>query len=155
MLEHIFRNINDIRVFDIMVEFILNEEDEKKDFEELSKMNNIDFIDFDNLVDMLEYPEYKRIELEDSLDHLVRQKILGIRKIRMDATTGCEICKYSDKFGYERLYGHRDHVAEQINVEYVNNYYMENNRTTGLLRNAIFNHILTIVGGEHRGEYDE
>lgn len=164
MLEHIFRNISDIRIFDLMTDYVLDKYEKEELDESLNESlvnnkiltcNDVNTVNTDEIMELLDYNEYKRIEAQDSLDHLVRQKILGIRKIRMDATTGCEICKYSDKFGYERLYGHRDHVAEQINVEYVNNYYMENNRTTGLLRNAIFNHILTIVGGEHRGEYDE
>ena len=76
MIEHIFRNINDIRVFDIMVEFVLGEEEEKKEVNELN-LKETNIIDFDGIMDMLSYKDYKRIEVEDSLDHLVRQKILG------------------------------------------------------------------------------
>ena len=41
MLEHIFRNINDIRIFDVMTEFISDD----------------CTVDIDEIMDMLEYPE--------------------------------------------------------------------------------------------------
>ena len=160
MLEHIFRNINDIRIFDLMTDFVLD----KYEIEELDKIldhertltrNDVNTVNIDEVIELLDYNEYKRVEVQDSLDHLARQKILGIRKIRMDGTAGCIVCKYSDKFGYTRPYEHRDHIAEQTNIEFVDNYYMEDNRLTGLLRNAIFNHVLITVGDENRGEYDE
>lgn len=141
MLEHIFRNINDIRVFDVMVEFVLNDEDEKKDFEELSKLSEISIIDFDNIMDMLEYPEYKRIELEDSLDHLVRQKILGIKKEKMEGTTGCKVCKYAEKLKIPRMGEHKKHLPEQASIGYGDNYYMKVNEITNGLRSAAFAHI--------------
>ena len=141
MLEHIFRNINDIRVFDVMVEFVLSEEDEKKDFEELSKLSEVNIIDFDNIMDMLEYPEYKRIELEDSLDHLVRQKILGIKKEKMEGTTGCKVCKYADRLKIPRMGEHKKHLPEQVSIGYCDNYYMKINEITNGLRSGAFAHI--------------
>lgn len=160
MLEHIFRNISDIRIFDLMTDFVLDkyaqeELDKSLEYDRVLARNDVNTVNIYEIMELLDYNEYKRIDVQDSLDHLVRQKILGIRKIRMDGTTGCEICKYSDKFGYQRLYGHEDHVVKQINIEFIDNYYMEENRTTGLLRNAIFNHVLMTVGDKCRGEYDE
>ena len=148
MLEHIFRNINDIRVFDVMVEFILNEEDEKKDFEELSKLDKIDFIDFDGIRDMLEYPEYKRIELEDSLDHLVRQKILGIKKEKMEGTTGCKVCKYAERLKIPRMGEHKKHIPEEVSIGYRDNYYMKMNEITNGLRSGAFAHIFLTLEDE-------
>ena len=148
MLEHIFRNINDIRVFDIMVEFVLNEEDEKKDFEELSKLGKIDFIDFDGMMDMLEYPEYKRIELEDSLDHLVRQKILGIKKEKMEGTTGCKVCRYAERLKIPRMGEHKKHIPEEVSIGYRDNYYMKMNEITNGLRSGAFAHIFLTLEDE-------
>lgn len=148
MLEHIFRNISDIRVFDAMVEFILGEEDEKKDFEELSKQSEINIIDFDNLMDMLEYPEYKRIELEDSLDHLIRQKILGIKKEKMEGTSGCKVCKYADRLKIPRMGEHKKHISEQVSIGYCDNYYMKINEITNGLRSAAFAHIFLTLEDE-------
>ena len=82
MLEHIFRNIDDIRIFDIMAEFVSSE----------------CTLDRDEIMDMLEYPEYKRVQVEDSLDYLVRQHILSIVQKKEEGKTGCNICKYLDKF---------------------------------------------------------
>ena len=144
MLEHIFRNINDIRVFDVMTDFVLDkyekeELDKTLSCEEVLGHDSNGIVDIDEIMEILEYAEYKRIEVEDSLNHLVREKILGIKKVRMEGVTGCKLCKYSDKFGFPRMYGHSSHIAEQISIGFVDNYYMEENKLTGLLRNAIFN----------------
>lgn len=157
MLEHIFRNINDIRVFDAMTDFVLDKYEKEEldkilDCEELLGHNTNDIVDIDELMEILEYSEYKKIEVEDSLNHLVREKILGVKKVRMEGATGCKLCKYSDKFGFPRLYGHNSHVAEQISIGFINNYYMEDNKLTGLLRNAIFNHVLLTMGSECDGD---
>ena len=77
-LEHIFRNLNDIRVFDIMESFL----DEK------------DAIEIYDVLEMLNYPESEIIQIEDSIEHLVRQKILCETTIKAEIQTGCKICKY-------------------------------------------------------------
>ncbi len=147
MLEHIFRNINDIRIFDVMVEFILNEEDEKKEFDEKSKLN-IDIIDFNGIMDMLDYKDYKRIEVEDSLEHLVRQQILGIKKVKTEGKTGCKICRYAEKLKIPKLGEHKKHLPEEISIGYMDNYYMKINEITNGLRSAAFSHIFLTLEEE-------
>jgi len=100
MLEHIFRNINDIRVFDIMTEFVSSDST----------------VDIDDIMDMLEYPEYKRIEVEDSVDYLMRQHILSIAQKKLEGKTGCKICSYLDKFKVPRIGEHKTHLPEQTNI---------------------------------------
>ena len=157
MLEHIFRNINDIRVFDAMTDFVLDKYDKEEldktlNCEEVLGHNSNGIVDIDEIMEILDYGEYKRIEVEDSLNHLIREKILGVKKVRMESVTGCKICKYSDKFRFPRLYGHHSHIAEEIKIGFVNNYYMEDNKLTGLLRNAIFNHVFLTMGEEDGGD---
>lgn len=122
MLEHIFRNINDIRVFDVMTEFVSND----------------CTIDIDEIMDMLEYPEYKRIQVEDSIDHLVRQHILNIVQKKVEGKTGCNVCKYLNKFKIPRMGEHNTHVPEQTSIGFVNQYYMNDNPITQALRGAVF-----------------
>ena len=147
MLEHLFRNINDIRVFDVMTDFILSEEEEKKDPNE-----NVDIkrnsVDIDEIMDILDYREYKRIELDNSLDHLVRQKVLGIKKIKIEGRTGCKICKYTDMFKIPRMGEHKTHISEKISTDYINNYYMKTNEITNGLRSATYAHIMISIGDE-------
>jgi predicted nucleic-acid-binding Zn-ribbon protein len=132
MLEHIFRNTGDIRLFDIMTEST-----EPKDA-----------LDFDEISDMLEYPEYKRIELEDSIDHLIREKILGIEKEKTYSKTGCKICKYTDMFKIPRMGEHKSHVKEEMQPCYIDKYYMLSNDITNPLRAATFSHILLTIEDE-------
>jgi hypothetical protein len=154
MLEHIFRNVNDIRVFDAMVEFVL-EGDEKHIDEIPDESIERDVIDADEIMDLLDYNEYKRIEIEDSIDHLVRQKILCVRKIKMEGTTGCKICKYADKLHVPRIGEHKTHVAEETSIGHMNNYYMKMNEITNALRSAAFAHIfLTLEDEIEGGKYE-
>lgn len=132
MLEHIFRNINDIRVFDIMTEFVSSE----------------CTIDIDEIMDMLEYPEYKRIQVEDSVDHLVRQHILSTVQKKVEGKTGCNICKYLDKFKIPRMGEHKTHVPEEVSIGFVDEYYMKDNHITQALRGAVFAHVFTVEGLE-------
>lgn len=140
MLEHIFRNINDIRVFDAMVDFVLDG-DEKHINEIPDESIEKDVVDIDEIMDILDYGYYKRAEVEDSVDHLVRQKILGIRKIKMEGKTGCKICKYTDKFHVPRIGEHKSHIAEEVSIGYIHNYYMKMNEITNGLRSAAFAHV--------------
>jgi hypothetical protein len=141
----VFRNIDDIRVFDVMVEFVLDEDEEKVDVNKISDFVSMDIIDTDGVMDMLGYKEYKRIGVEDSLDHLVRQKILGIKKVKMEGTTGCKVCKYADKLHVPRIGEHKKHVAEQVSIGYIDNYYMKTNDITNGLRAAAFAHVFLTI----------
>jgi hypothetical protein len=132
MLEHIFRNINDIRIFDTMTEFVSNDYT----------------IDIDEIMDMLEYPEYKRIEVEDSVDHLVKQHILSTIQKKIEGKTGCKICTYLDKFKIPRFGEHKTHIPEQMNIGLVDEYYMKDNPITQALRGAVFAHVFVVEGLE-------
>jgi hypothetical protein len=132
MLEHIFRNINDIRIFDVMTEFLS------------SDYTN----DIDEIMDMLEYPEYKRIQVEDSVDHLVRQHILNIVQKKVEGKTGCKICKYLDKFKIPRMGEHKTHVSEQTNIGFIDEYYMKDNLITRSLISAVFANVFIAEGLE-------
>lgn len=132
MLEHIFRNIDDIRIFDVMTEFVSSD----------------CTIDIDEIMDMLEYPEYKRIQVEDSVDHLVRENMLSIVQKKVEGKTGCNICKYLDRLKLPRLGEHKTHIPEEVNIGSVNEYYMIDNPVTQSLRSAIYAHISISEGLE-------
>lgn len=136
MLEHIFRNIDDIRVFDLMTDF--PEEDISED---TIDGFHVGTIDTDEMMDMLEYPEYKRIELEDSVEHLVREEILGIKKIKEEGRTGCKVCKWTDRLKMPRIGDHKSHKPEEICVGDIDNYFMKDNNMTRALRSAVYAHI--------------
>lgn len=136
MLEHIFRNINDIRVFDLMTDF--PEEDIKEGSDEEFHLGIVDTSD---IMNMLDYPEYKRIEVIDSINHLVREEILGVKQIKIEGKTGCEVCKWTDKFKIPRVGGHKSHKPEEVNIGDIDNYFMKYNDITRLLRSAVFQHI--------------
>ena len=104
---------------------------------------------------MLDYREYKRIGMEDSLDHLVKQKILGIKKVKMEGITGCKICKYADKLHIPRIGEHKTHFAEEVSIGYIDNYYMKMNEITNGLRSAAFAHVfLTIEDQIEDGKHE-
>ncbi len=148
MLEHIFRNINDIRIFDLMVDFVIDKE-KQEDVDKIPDESiEDDVVDIDVIMDMLDYREYKRLEVEDSVDHLVRQKVLGIRKIKVEGSTGCKICMYADKLKIPRIGSHKSHVSEQTSIGYVDNYYMKTNAITNGLRSAAFSHIFLTLDNE-------
>lgn len=152
MLEHIFRNIDDIRIFDVMVEFVLDKDNEKADIGTIEDLVKMDIIDEDGIMDMLDYSEYKRIGVEDSLDHLVRQKILGIKKVKIEGKTGCKVCKYADKLHIPRVGEHKTHVAEEVSIGYIDNYYMKVNEITSGLRSAAFAHVFLTIEDEIEGD---
>lgn len=132
MLEHIFRNINDIRIFDVMTSFVSSDST----------------IDIDEIMEILEYPAYKQIEVEDSVDYLVRQHILGIVQIKEEGKTGCKICKYLDKFKIPRMGEHKTHMPEQTNIGFIDEYYMKDNPITQSLISAIYSHVFISEGLE-------
>lgn len=134
MLEHIFRNINDVRIFDVMTEFVSSDIT----------------VDIDEIMDMLEYPEYKRIQIEDSIDYLVRQHILGIIQKKEEGKTGCNICKYLDKFNIPRMGEHKTHIPEQKSIGFVDEYYMIDNPITKSLISAIYAHVFISEGLEEQ-----
>lgn len=139
MIEHIFRNINDIRVFDLMTEFIPKDE---------KVVNDHEAVDIDEIMNLLEYNEYKHIEIEDSVEHLVRQQILGIKKVEVEGTNGCKICRYMEKLKLPKFGEHLTHVSEHKNKGTIDNYYMKDNPITESLRHAIYSHVFIVEGLE-------
>jgi hypothetical protein len=137
MLEHIFRNIDDIRIFDVMVDFVLDEDEEKVDINKVLDSVSMNIIDTDGIMDIL-----------DSLGHLVRQKILGIKKVKMEGTTGCKTCKATDEAGVPRTGEHKTHLAEEVSIGYIDNYYMKINEVTNGLRSAAFAHVFLTLENE-------
>ena len=124
MLEHIFRNLNDIRVFDLMTEFDEN-----------------DYIEICSILELLEYNESDRIQIEDSIEHLIKEQVLNVKQIKEETKTGCKICKITDRLGLPRFGSHTSHVAEKKGLGNVNTYYMQDNGITRALRTATFAHI--------------
>lgn len=147
MMEHIFRNINDIRVFDMMTDFVI--EDSK-----VEEVEDKGIVDIDEIMDMLEYNEYKRVEVEDSVDHLVRNEILGIKKVKVESKSGCKICKWTDKLKLPRMGEHITHKSEDVQIGDIHNYYMKNNQLTELLRCAAFGHVFMMSEKEGKEEND-
>lgn len=145
MLEHIFRNMDDIRIFDLMTEFPEKDIPEKEIVEDNLSLG---VVDINDIIDMLDYGEYKRIEVEDSIDHLVRSQILCIKKIRIEGKTGCRICKWTDKLKLPRIGDHKSHKPEEISVGEVNNFCMKDNELTQLLRAAAFKHVMMMLDDE-------
>lgn len=145
MLEHIFRNINDIRIFDLMTEFPEKDIPEKDTTEDHLSLG---VLDIDDIMDMLEYNEYKRIEIEDSIEHLVRSQILGIKKIKIEGKSGCRICKWTDKLKIPRIGEHKSHKPEEISIGEIDNYFMKDNDLSQLLRAAAFQHVMMMLESE-------
>jgi len=120
-LEHIFRNITDIRVFDII---------SCLDTPESAS-------DIDEIIDLMDYNRCEQIQVQDSIDHLVKKKIIKIIKIPVKASTGCERCKESDEAGLPRDITHETHASyrEFTVTEY--RYCFEINKLTFLLTGAV------------------
>jgi len=155
MLEHIFRNIDDIRIFDLMVEFVMGEDEEKADINKISDFVSTNIVDKNEIMDLLDYGEYKRVGIEDSLDHLVRQKVLGVKKVKMEGTTGCKICRYTDKLRVPRIGEHKKHIAEEVSIGYADKYYMRTNEITKGLRSAAFAHVFLTLDDQIEGGKNE
>jgi hypothetical protein len=116
-MENIFRNLNDIRVFDIMVD--------------IDKDNPIDTHE---ILDLLDYPYREIIQIQDSIDHLVKEKILSTKLVQEETHTGCEICVE----GEPKLSGHEYHKPYKIELIGIEKYFFLYNNLTGLLVSAIF-----------------
>ena len=123
-LEHVFRNLNDIRIFDIMESFL-----EEKDA-----------IDIDTILELLNYQESEIIQIEDSIEHLIKQRILYKTTIKAEIQSGCKLCKYTDKFMKYRLHGHKDHVLHYKEMIDIPAYFMCNIDLVVALRSAVFQH---------------
>lgn len=116
-LEHIFRNLNDIRVFDMMTDF-----------------NDIDYpVSIDDILEILSYPQREIIQIEDSVRHLISQQILKIVLVPEETTTGCKDCKS----GIPRKKGHEFHKIYEIKTVNDVKYYMDNNNCTRFLVSAV------------------
>lgn len=123
-LEHIFRNLNDIRLFDVMSDLI----GEKS------------AVDIDFILELLDYPQREFIQIEDSIKHLVETKILGIHLSPEETTTGCYICRQTDESLITRCEGHENHVLQKTEIVNVENYYMlSNNLTVSLIESVMIN----------------
>lgn len=128
MLEHIFRNINDIRVFDV-----------------LDMMNVIDkeyTVDIDDILDVLDYGESERIQIEDSIEHLIKSKILEIVEEEVTGWTGCRTCLYTDKLKLPRLGEHKKHKPYEVSKGNIDKYYIVDNDVTWALKTAVFKNVM-------------
>ena len=65
-MEHIFRNINDTRVFDLFAEMGFGKDD---------------CIDIYDVIELLECGEIERIQIEDSIEHLIKERVLSVELI--------------------------------------------------------------------------
>ena len=103
MLEHIFRNINDIRVFDVFY-------CEHCDGEEVT---------IDNILESLEYKQCEFIQVEDSVEHLTKCKILEKVYNKLEGWSGCRTCSYTDKLKFPRIGEHKSHKPfEKIETDF-------------------------------------
>lgn len=125
MLEHIFRNLNDIRVFDVFhCEYCDGEE-----------------IDVDGILEILEYPYRDYIQIEDSVEHLVKQHILEKVYNKVEGWNGCRICSYTDRLKLPRIGKHKKHKTyEKIETEFPYYRIALNDFTTYLFR-ALFEYM--------------
>lgn len=125
MIEHIFRNINDIRVFDVFGTYGSNSEP----------------VEIEDVLNVLGYGYTEKIQIEDSVEHLVRQKIIEIEYSIHKSYTGCKRCYYTDKIGWTRIDTHKTHVPlEEISSEYP---------TYKLATNDVVQCLLTAMYGVH------
>lgn len=122
MLEHIFRNLTDIRVFDIFyVECVFLD----------------DSLDIDQVLDYLDYPQREYIQVEDSINHLVRQKILKVVSKKAITSSGCKTCTLLDTIGFPRFGDHKNHVPYEEKEIDVPSYANAENKTTKYLFKAL------------------
>lgn len=119
MLEHIFRNLNDIRVFDVFyVEYCDGEE-----------------VDIGTILDDLDYPDREYIQIEDSVEHLVKQHILEKVYNKLEGYSGCKTCSYTDKFKLPRIGEHKTHKPyEKVETEFPYYRIAINNLTNSLFK---------------------
>lgn len=125
MLEHIFRNINDIRVFDAFyVEYCDGEE-----------------VDIDNILQSLEYKESERIQIEDSVEHLVNSKILEKVNTKVEGWSGCRTCLWMDKFRIPRIGDHKNHKSFENHESIFPKYRIAINDINNYLYKALFEYM--------------
>ena len=125
MLEHIFRNLNDIRVFDA---FQL-------------ELNEGEAADVHAILKIIDYKDTERIQIEDSIDHLVRCKILEKWYKKINGYSGCKICLYTDKFKLPRIGKHKTHYPYEITKSDFPFYKLANNELVNCLYKAVFEYI--------------
>lgn len=121
-MEHIFRNLNDIRVFDALAGFTKKE----------------DAVHIDDIMEILELPQREQIQIEDSTMHLVEQRILEIVYSPEEYSSGCKTCKKTDDAGLPRKKRHKGHEPIEYGIEQVETYYLADNDLTKLLVSAVF-----------------
>jgi len=125
MLEHIFRNINDIRVFDVFYcEYCEGEE-----------------VDIDDILKSLEYKECEYIQIEDSIKHLTECKILEKVYNKLEGWTGCRTCLYTDKFKLPRIGEHKKHQPFKKTEDEFPYYRIACNSITKYLYRAMFEYL--------------
>ena len=125
MLEHIFRNINDIRVFDVFyVEYCDGKE-----------------VDVDDILDSLEYKYCEWIQIEDSVEHLTKCKILEKVYNKVEGQTGCKTCSFTDKLKFPRTGKHKCHKPFQKTEDEFPFYRIACNDLTNYLYKAMFEYI--------------
>jgi len=125
MLEHIFRNINDIRVFDVFYcEYCDGEE-----------------VDISDILESLEYKECEYIQIEDSIKHLTKCKILEKVYNKLEGWSGCRTCSYTDKLKLPRIGEHKRHQPfEKIEDDFPY-YRIACNNLTVYLYKAMFEYL--------------
>ena len=125
MLEHIFRNINDIRVFDVFyVEYCDGEE-----------------VDIHDILESLEYKECEYIQIEDSVNHLVECKILEKVYNKVEGCSGCKTCSYLDKLKLPRIGEHKKHQPFETRHDEFPFYRIACNDLTNYLYKAVFEYL--------------
>ena len=122
MLEHIFRNMTDIRVFDVFYGELFDGEE----------------VDIDDILKRLEYPYCAHIQIEDSVEHLVKQHILDEVYIIVDGYGGCRTCSYTDKLKLPRIGKHKNHVPYETCKTQFPFYRIAVNDVTNYLWQALF-----------------
>ena len=129
MLEHIFRNLTDIRVFDVF-------------YVEYSCLDGS--LDIDQVLDYLDYPQREYIQVEDSINHLVRQKILKVVSEKAITSSGCKTCKFLDVVRIPRFGDHKNHIPYEEKEINVPAYRLAENKITKYLFKAIFWNVFEI-----------
>jgi hypothetical protein len=122
MLEHIFRNMSDIRVFDVVY----------CDYSE-----GMTF-DVDDIMDILEYPYALRLQVEDSIDHLVKEHIIEEQTEKVPSWYGCRTCSYTDKLHLPRVGEHKKHLPYTTQEIDITVYRIALNKFTEYLFRALF-----------------
>lgn len=121
-LEHIFRNLNDIRVFDTMSS---------------CQFYRDSAIKFDLIMSVLDLPQREEIQIQDSIDHLIEQEIIGVTYTDAEYTSGCRICKETDNNNLQRKNEHESHKPEIKGITKIPMYYLLKNKLNFCLTSAV------------------